>query len=314
MIEERTEELAALYALGVLSIEETGYFEEILRRDPEVAALVHELQESAASFAHLAPVVEPSPQIRAQLLSTIRSEKAGATETAKRAPVANVADTRSEWFPWALAAGLALLATFLAVSRLQTARQLEGMRSDFSNVVQQNERRDAAAAQVQKTLATLTSEHSEALRKIEAQAAAQTKAEGELATLRGEHENALREIAQLKGQDELSKLRIATLSSKMKESPQTLGSVAWDGDKQRGVLTLEKIPPAGAAQDYQLWIIDPHYPQPVSGGVVHIDEHGDARIVFKVEVPIHAADKFAVSRERKGGALSAQGPIVMIGE
>jgi len=289
MIEERTEQLASRHALGLLSGEETTYFEELAQNDPEIAALARELQESAALLAYAAPLVEPSPSVRAQLLSAIRGEtEADAPPVAvatAHAP-ANRGNRNRNWIPWAIAAVLAIFAGVLVFDRSQTASELEVLRAERK-------------------------ETTDALTSIQAR---QEVAMRELTDLRTKHDSDLHEIADLRNKDQISKLRIATLSSKMNNSPATVGSVAWDGDKQKGVLTLEKIPPPGPAQDYQLWIIDPHYPQPVSGGIVHVDEHGDARIVFTVEVPIHAADKFAVSRERKGGAPNAQGPIVMMGE
>ena len=136
----------------------------------------------------------------------------------------------------------------------------------------------------------------------------------EVSTWRTANAEAQHEIATLRAEDALSKLRIATLTSQGANAPGSMGIVAWDGAKQRGVLTLEKLPPPGPAQDYQLWIIDPEYAKPVSGGLVHVDDHGNARLTFTVSVPIHAADKFAVSRERKGGVATNQGPVVLLGE
>jgi anti-sigma-K factor RskA len=72
------------------------------------------------------------------------------------------------------------------------------------------------------------------------------------------------------------------------------------------------MPPLERNQDYQLWVIDPRYPQPVSGGLVRVDDEGNARLTFTVDVPIRNADKFAISRERMGGAMSPEGPIVMM--
>ncbi len=122
------------------------------------------------------------------------------------------------------------------------------------------------------------------------------------------------ETAPPRAEDALSKLRIATLISQGAIAQGSIGIVAWDGTKQRGVLTLERLPPPGPAQDYQLWIIDPEYAKPVSGGLVHVDDNGNARLTFTVTVPIHAADKFAVSRERKGGVSTNQGPVVLLGQ
>jgi anti-sigma-K factor RskA len=78
------------------------------------------------------------------------------------------------------------------------------------------------------------------------------------------------------------------------------------------MMKLEKMPPLEQNQDYQLWVIDPRYPKPVSGGIVRVDDEGNARLTFTVEVPITNADKFAISLERKGGVPQAEGPIVML--
>ncbi len=234
MIDESAEEDAALYALGVLSPDDSARFEEALRGDAELRALVDELHEVGANLAHLAPQHTPPAHLRIQLLSAIRGENA--PEIART--------SRSSWIPWALAAGFALVAGVLGLERGRMRQEIVALRS----------------------------------------------------------------------QDALSQLRIATLASKVEGSPETVGSVAWDSGQQRGVLTLEKLPPAGPAQDYQLWVIDPQYKQPVSGGIVRVDESGSARLIFTVDVPIRSADKFAVSRERKGGAPTAEGPIVLLGQ
>jgi anti-sigma-K factor RskA len=120
-----------------------------------------------------------------------------------------------------------------------------------------------------------------------------------------------REIIALRNNDALSALRIATLSSQL-QGTKALGAIAWNSQTQRGMVMLEKMPPLQPNQDYQLWVIDPQKPQPVSGGIVHVDGEGNARLTFTVEVPISNADKFAISRERTGGAPAPEGPIVMM--
>jgi anti-sigma-K factor RskA len=142
-------------------------------------------------------------------------------------------------------------------------------------------------------------------------AAALAVAAGLLALERGKMQ---REVAALRREDHVSKLRIATLTSQVENAAGSVGAVAWDSEQQRGVLTIEKLPPLDPSQDYQLWVIDPNYKQPISGGIVRVDETGAARLVFTVDVPIRAADKFAISRERKGGVPQVEGPIVMAGQ
>ncbi len=248
MIAEHVEELAALYSLGLLEGVEAAQFEEMLNSDPELRALVRELQDSAAALASAASPQNAPREVRMRLVAEIRSEKESS----------HASSSAARWWPWSIAAVFAIIAASLAVERVRL--------------------------------------------------------QSELAALRQKDEASQNEIAALQQQDAISKLRIATLSGTTENAPGSVGSVAWDGEKQRGVLTLEKLPPPGPAQDYQLWVIDPQYAQPVSGGLVHVDDKGNARLIFTVDVPIHAAEKFALSRERKGGASTAQGPIVMLGQ
>jgi anti-sigma-K factor RskA len=119
------------------------------------------------------------------------------------------------------------------------------------------------------------------------------------------------ELAELRNKDALTTLRVASLSSQL-QGIKSQGAIAWNPEKQRGLVMLEKMPPLERNQDYQLWVIDPHYPKPVSGGIVRVDPEGNARLTFTVDVPIGNADKFAISRERTGGALEPEGPIVMM--
>ena len=59
MIDERHEELAALYALDLLEGVERTQFEAALDQDPALQALTRELCNTAATLAHTAHVVLP---------------------------------------------------------------------------------------------------------------------------------------------------------------------------------------------------------------------------------------------------------------
>lgn len=122
------------------------------------------------------------------------------------------------------------------------------------------------------------------------------------------------ELAELRGKDAVDTMKIATLTSQLANSPISVGAVAWDGKTNRGFLTVQKLPPLAPNQDYQLWVIDPKYPQPVNGGIVRVDEGGNAQLTFSVQMPIRSIDKFAISRERRGGVPQAEGPMVLMSE
>lgn len=121
--------------------------------------------------------------------------------------------------------------------------------------------------------------------------------------------------ADLRSQSALANLQITALASMLKDAPKALAAAVWDPVKQEGVLKVEKLPALLPGQDYQLWVVDPQYPNPVDGGVFTVDpKTGEQRIIFKARQPISAVNAFAVTRERKGGVSKAEGPFVLLGK
>lgn len=117
----------------------------------------------------------------------------------------------------------------------------------------------------------------------------------------------------LRNRDEFAQMKIATLTAQNEAYAKGSAVVVWDAEKQRGVIKLSNIPRAAAGKDYQLWVLDPKYPQPVSAGVVPVGEDGLTRVTFTPERAVRSADKFAISIEREGGAPAPAGPIILLG-
>jgi anti-sigma-K factor RskA len=111
MIDERREELASLYATGALSPGDASAFESELARDAELQKLVASLRDAAAALAGTAPLIQPPPGLRAQILARV-----GAAEKIVPLPANDAAERQSyAWLPWALAACLAFFCGVLAV-------------------------------------------------------------------------------------------------------------------------------------------------------------------------------------------------------
>lgn len=132
-------------------------------------------------------------------------------------------------------------------------------------------------------------------------------------------ESARNRIAQLTAEMELQRdiadFKITVLASMVKDNPQALAVAVWDPTKKEGVLQVEKLPALRPNQDYQLWVVDPQYPDPVDGGVFNTDpQSSGTRFIFKPRQPVSAVNAFAISRERKGGVAKAEGPIVLLGK
>lgn len=121
-------------------------------------------------------------------------------------------------------------------------------------------------------------------------------------------------IARLEERDIFAQIQIASLSSKLENAPNANAVVVWDEKKQRGILKVTQLPRNTEDHDYQIWLVDPRYKDPVAGGVFHVANDGTLNVPFQPKAPVREAQAFAISLERKGGVTKAEGPIVLLGK
>jgi anti-sigma-K factor RskA len=326
MIDERTEELASLHAFDLLEGAERLAFETSLARDPALRALVRDLRESAASLAFTAPAAAPSPALRARVLAevasptSVRSSGSLASDplTSSRQLAPIFPFRLATLIPWAAAAAFAIAAGWLSQSLLSSRSEADGLRTEarLTEIAREEAENQLKAERIllNKQIADTTQQLAEAKQ----QAASSTEQltadslrisslNARLASLDG----------QLKKQGDLAQLKIAALTSMLGNSPQALAVAVWNPAKQEGIFTVAKLPAAESDQDYELWVIDPHQPKPISAGVFTVGADGETKVEFKTEAPVASIAKFAVSREKKGGAPKLSGPqgtVIMISQ
>ena len=226
---EETQERASLYVLGLLEDREVAQFEKEIQSDPELRGLIDELDATAAQLAHSAPFHPPPAGLRARVLA--QAPKGRVTQFPRA----------QTWIPWAIAAALALTASYLISER-----------------------------------------------------------------------NHLRHrVNRLEARDLFAEIQVASLESKLASAPQASGVVVWNEKRQRGLLQVSQLPPNAENGDYELWLVDRRYPQPVNGGVFHLVKDEAGQIGFQPAQPVRDAKGFAISLERKGGVMKAEGPIVL---
>jgi anti-sigma-K factor RskA len=310
MIDERTEELASLHAFDLLEGAERTAFEARLVRDPELQALVRGLREATAALAFTAPAATPSPALRARALAHATSVPGPRTLTpVTRFPM---------WIPYAAAAGFALACLWLGQRVLSARAEADrvGLELRLADIARREAENALTAERIilNQQIANTTRQLADAQRGL-------TGATEQLAAnnLRIAHLNErLADLGgQLKKQGDLAQFKIATLSSMLGNTPQALAVAVWNPAQQEGIFTVDKLPAAGADQDYELWVIDAAQPKPISGGVFVIAADGETRVQFKTEAPVATIAKFAVSREKKGGAPRLGGPqgtVIMISQ
>lgn len=314
MTDERTQDLAALYALDLLEGAERTEFEHALGDSLELQELVRELKETSGQFALVAPTAVPSDRLRQRVLQSVQSRPAALPhggsrvrrEPAPRTTPDNVVPFKPfMWAGWAAAACLGLVAAWSTHRFITTDRELTATRT----LVQLNEGE-----------AQLLRNQIEAERLIaQRQTDAVREAQGSLAALQDklskERSDGARALAALQGKYDLANLKVARLASLLSENPQAIAVAVWNPETQEGVLSVEKLPALASDKDYQLWVIDPQYPVPVDGGVFTVDPAtGEARVEFRPKQPVAQATKFAISLERKGGAPKAEGPLVLLSQ
>ena len=182
------------------------------------------------------------------------------------------------WLPWIAAGGFALLAGFLSQAYFAARSEMIALRE-------------------QGALAAIQSKGLQQL--IEAERILSAR---RLADLR----------AGLPDPGGLARLTLVPLVSAPGFAAPALAVAVWNPVRQEGELFAVNLPPPAPDKDYQLWIMDPQYPDPVGAGVLPVGTTvGGVRIPFRPDRPVATAARFSVSLERKGGVPRAEGPIVL---
>lgn len=305
-MDERQEELAALNALHMLEGDEQRALDGACVSDKELRTLNSELEQVAAELARLITPVEPPADMKKRIRAKIRSRGGPGAFGVSRGVLVGAAG-------WALAAGLAMASVWLWNERSKLIDQHASAVRAIAAVVPASspaaeEKKEARSLEdelksirddYEKKQAALNSEI-ESLRKRE------TEAQTRITQLTAETEA-------LKKQDAEAQLQIAKLQSKVWEYRRSEMSVVWDGRRGQGVIMLEKMPGAESGTDYQLWVVDPGKPDPVSAGVITVDDKGSAKTAFKPVSPVGETAKFVLSVEKKGGVPKKAGQVVFIG-
>jgi anti-sigma-K factor RskA len=294
MIDEQQHDLAIEYIFGHLEGDAQREFEAWLQSDKEMRVVVDELRETAAALALAAPQHLPPPHLRAKVLEITRGEAIAPGDE-------STPSLRwSGWVPWALAAGLAI-GCFVLYADSHASRVAEkSARAEITKAVADASAARAEAEKIRGQVSGLTGR----LQLSEVQTSTYIS---QIAELRDE-------LVKLRGRDAFAQMKIAALSAQVAQFAKAGVIIVWDPEEQRGVARLANLPKPAAGKDYQLWVIDPKYPDPVNGGILTVADAGQTRVSFKPDQLIEHADKFAISVEQAGGVAKAAGPIIFVGE
>lgn len=300
-MDDAKEELAVRYVLGELTSSEEERFRAELEQEPELSDATRELGEAFASLALSAPPRAAPADLPGKIVQ--------ATRNAGSRKIIGI------WgfLPWAMAACLAALCAVLAAERMQSQRNLAAAHNQKVFSDQEVATLHGRDALTQKELADLRSKGELFQKKLAEVQSKEELFQKELADLRGKDELSQKKLADLHAKDALSQMKIATLQSLVDTFARTSAVVIWDPDKKSGIVQFNNLPAPGPGKNYQLWVIDPKFPQPISAGLVPTSESGMVKVNFKPAQAVGSAAKFAVSLEDTGESPTP-GQIILLGQ
>ncbi len=334
MIDERRESQACFYALGALPLAEAQEFEQTMRTDLELQLLVTELRAAADSLPASFLRVDPPPALKTKIL--------GAVGGGGWTPVNIVLwpGALPMWLPWAVAACFALLCVLLITSGRSLREQTAQLKWQLEETTRRNDELQHQGNELQSTLAanftnyqqrlsdlqkqitqtTADSQRERAARETQfVQKAGETQRQLTVAQQQLAQKNAeLGRLQELAGAnfgvpDNFTELRVGALKPTPDGPAKASAVTVWDAQRQKGILVVDSLVPLTPEQTYQLWLFDPRFATPVSGGVFNVDPRGSGRLQFLAGVRVDTVDRFAISVERRGGVAVPQGKVVLAG-
>jgi anti-sigma-K factor RskA len=148
MIDERTQEQAALYVLGALSDAESREFINSMRSNPELSEFVARLSTTTDALAGAVPMVEPPPQLRAKVLAQFDTP-----QKIVSMPERKIGLIPRLFWPLAISLAVVLIVWFNREGRLQqTIREREVQIAGLNELAQSLQ---SATNDLQRTVAAL---------------------------------------------------------------------------------------------------------------------------------------------------------------
>jgi anti-sigma-K factor RskA len=122
-----------------------------------------------------------------------------------------------------------------------------------------------------------------------------------------------RQLADIRATDPLMQTTFVTLAPSAPAPADAKATVAWQPGKQSGVIRISNLPAPQPGKDYQLWAVDAEHKEPISAGIIRVDQNGVAQVRFKPVEKAEHVKAFAISLEREGGVPKKEGPILLVG-
>jgi len=283
MLAEDLQDKAIAYILGEMDETERAAFESQLGENAELKAYVEGLEGIDSELTIASTELQTPPESLGARIVNSLPEKKSATPQGTESTTPPESGSTFLRFPIAATLGWAAAACF-CILFFRTDSRLESVASKAEAELARNDVLTSRVEQLQTDLDTLAQE-----RDLIAQ-----------------------DLVELKEKSALDQIQIARLNSEL--DSLYFGFTVWDGENKEGVVRVYNLPTLDFdSQDYQMWVISPNQPAPISAGVFQVDQLGNGEYRFEPNAEFDGVNAFAISREKKGGSSSPEGPILLSG-
>ncbi|NJL89477.1 MAG: anti-sigma factor [Coleofasciculaceae cyanobacterium SM2_1_6] len=288
----RIEELLAGYALGDLSSEEAAELQQILVEHPDLEIELQSLQEVLATLPYALPAIEPSPQLRQDILASL--DHASIDRPSPIAPVTNSPNSNLSIAP-ALPLDISANIPPNIASNNQPLPVVPpvGIPRNWSRISQIPVPGLKLAGGIAALVTVALGFDNYRLRQ-------------QLASIQGQVDRQKDVIAML----QQPKTRLVSLKG-MDDMVKASGSIVVTPGEPQAVLILRNLPPLPRGQSYQLWnIIDE---QKIPWQQFQVNQQGVA--LTKLVLPSsYAVTKLAITIELSPDPPVPTGPMVMVSD
>ncbi len=341
---ERMEELLAIYALGGLMDDEAREVELFVAENDEAQAELQELMQTTAVLPQVAFPVQPSSSLEASLFArvTADAEKRFPAATPRRAPRQNLLEIVRSWFSMPLVGGVSVaLAVLVMVFALSLNRQVTNLQNQ---VADQNAQLTALESQVANleednlglngNVSDLTTENVSLRKEVQTLEEEKTASEElassmeqQLLAVLNEREDLVQEYSQAQSlnvalQNDLTQAQeVLTLFSSpdayyvslpgTETQPQAQAQMIVDPEGQVAVLFVEGMEPLEAGKVYQVLLIrdDGHD----TAETFAVGGEGKSALIVHSQAPFDTFTSIGVSVEPEGGSPQRTGDIILLG-
>jgi anti-sigma-K factor RskA len=317
-----TDEQITLYAIGAMDAQEAAEFERQLASSPELRARVAEEEAAVAALLTSVEPVAPPPVLKQKLMARIDEEvateaPADAIRTVARAGLGDI----WRYLLGGLSAALAALALVFGIGLANSQSQVAQLQANAQDVAAQLQQANARVAELERDLAQAQSQIEQAHNQLELSQQAAKTAQGDVEKARADLTSAQTDAAKV--QNELAaamreltvlnqpEVRLASLPANKDEFESGAVKVFFSPQSNQALITLSNLPPLGANQTYQLWLIKGNTLLPSS--VFNTGTDGTGRLVVESDELFSEFDRIGVTVEPAGGRStpSPEGPIFL---